>query len=129
MKTIFIVDDEQRIRDIYRRIICYKGRELFRVIEADSAEAAARRLLRNHVDLILLDIRLPKISGQVMFDVIRAYDPDIKIVVLSVFPVGEQKRLIPYADGYYDKSWGPIRLIDTVLDVLGNSNRKGGVDE
>ena len=91
------------------------GRDLFKIVEADNAEDGTECLIReNNFDLVLLDIRMPEINGQVMFDVIREYSPKMKVIVASVFPIEEQKRMIPFADDYYDKSTGLIKLMEKV---------------
>lgn len=118
MKTIFIIDDEKRIRDIYKTMIQLKGYSDCRILEAENAEDATECLIRESVDVILLDIRMPMINGKVMWDVIREYNPSIKVIVSSVYPIEEQKKMIPGADRYYDKSWGPVRLIDEILQEL-----------
>jgi len=114
MYTILIIDDEQRIRKIYKQVFHVVGRSTFKVLESEGVQEALDLLISEDVDLILLDIRMGDINGQEMYDVIKEYNPFIKIIIASVYPVEEQKRLIPFADGYYDKSWGPIKLIEEV---------------
>ncbi|MND05440.1 hypothetical protein D3C83_262350 [compost metagenome] len=53
-----------------------------------------------------------------MFDLIKGLDQRPEIVVASVYPVEKQKRVIPFADSYYDKSEGPIKLLEKVTARL-----------
>ena len=63
-KTILICDDDQGMRDTLAAIL--KGE--YRVLSASSGEAALLLLREEEVDLLLLDVRLPGITG---FDVLR----------------------------------------------------------
>ena len=63
-KTILICDDDQGMRDTIAAIL----KRDYRVLTASSGEAALALVKQEDVDLILLDVRLPGISG---FDVLR----------------------------------------------------------
>ena len=115
---ILIVDDESRIREIYRRLFRAIGSRIFDLIEAASAEEAVEILIRQDIDLILLDINMPEINGCTLFDIIKEYNPHAEIIVASVYPIDQQKRLIPFAKDYYDKSQGSLKLIEKVTTAL-----------
>lgn len=120
MKTILIVDDEKHIRDIYRKVVTASGRSLFRILESDNALDAAGYIVKENIDLVLLDIRMSEVNGQQLYKAIRRWSPDIKVIVISVFPIEQQKKMIPGADGYYDKSEGPVRLLEKVVNLFSN---------
>ncbi len=115
MKTVMVVDDEERILNIYMRMLVPTG---LNVRIASNAEAATGILVREPIDLVLLDIQMPNIDGRTLYEVIQEYDPNIKIIVSSVYPIEKQKQLIPHAAGYYDKSEGSLALVDKVQKVL-----------
>src|SRR6185436_8140084 len=100
MKTIIIVDDERYIRQIYRRIVTSSGNTIFRVLESSNALDATEQIIHEGVDLVLLDLRMPRVNGCQLYEVIRRYNPNIKIIVSSVYPIEQQKKLIPFADDY-----------------------------
>jgi DNA-binding response OmpR family regulator len=114
-KKILIVDDEIRIRQMYMRMFAEAG---FAVRGAGDARDTVSALLREDFDLILLDINMPIIDGKSVFAVIREHDPDVKVIISSVYPIDRQRSLIPLAQDYYDKSQGPLVLLDKVADVL-----------
>ena len=59
-KVILVVDDEKPIRDI---LVYNLQKEGYETIEAEDGETAIKVALDNKIDLILLDIMLPKIDG------------------------------------------------------------------
>jgi YesN/AraC family two-component response regulator len=118
MKKVLIIDDEERIRAIYKRVCLALGKDTCQVFEASDAVAATNILIRENIDLVLLDIRMPGINGQTMFEVIREYTPDVDVIIASVFPVYQQRELFPKARDYYDKSQGPFVLLDKLANVL-----------
>ncbi|MDP2653332.1 MAG: response regulator [Candidatus Omnitrophota bacterium] len=117
-KRILIIDDEDAIRENYARLFRSGGNRLFDVLEAPDAVKATNLLIRERVDLILLDLRMPGIGGQRIFEVIREYDPHLKVMVASVFPEERQRQLVPDATEYYDKSQGPVKLMEKVIEIL-----------
>ena len=123
MKSILIVDDEKHIREIYKRLMDAWEDLKFKVFEASNALDATECIIKEEIDLILLDIRLPMINGQQLYQAIRKYKPGIKIMVSSVYPVEHQKKIIPFADDYYDKSEGPRGLLEKVSGLFSDEQR------
>lgn len=116
MKKILIIDDEEKIRNVYRNLLTKEG---FEVLEAKNASQGTFKLISSEqIDLILLDINMPEIDGVIMRDVINEYDPQFKIIVASVYPIDEQRQAIPNANDYFDKVQGVDVLIEKVKKVL-----------
>ena len=121
MRKILLVDDCREIRSIYKMLLELEGYE---VIEAEEWESAADLLLEHKdLDLVLLDIRMPGFTGDVVFDAIRLYNPKLRVVVSSIYPLEEQKRMILKADDYFDKSSGVDLLMRKVRHVLSEPAR------
>ena len=59
-KKVLIVEDEQLIRDIEKDFFTEDG---YTVLEAEDGESALKLAEENELDLILLDIMIPKIDG------------------------------------------------------------------
>jgi two-component system phosphate regulon response regulator OmpR len=112
---ILIVDDEERIRGIFRKLLQRKG---FDVIEAANAGDAYELVLTTPVDLILLDINMMGVDGTDLFEVLHLFFKKAKVIVTSVYPLEDQKRLIKGADDYYDKSDSLQNLIRKVHQVM-----------
>ena len=72
-KTILVCDDDQGMRDTITAIL----KKDYNVVTVSSGEAALGLLKHEDVDLILLDVRLPGISG---FDVLRIVKENYNLV-------------------------------------------------
>jgi two-component system nitrogen regulation response regulator NtrX len=79
MPTLLIVDDEQNIRGSLQGAL---GREGYQVDAAESV-AAARALLRDAYDVVLLDVWLPGESGMDLLAEIRAQAPETTVIMMS----------------------------------------------
>ena len=79
MPTLLIVDDEQNIRASLKGAL---GREGYQVDDADSV-AAARAMLRESYDVVLLDVWMPGEGGMELLAEIRASAPDTTVVMMS----------------------------------------------
>jgi len=101
MQTILIVDDEERIRNAYGRLFIRNG---FEVILAANAMAAKEMLVTEKIDLVLLDINMAPVDGSTLFETMRAFHKNVKVIVSSVYSIEDQKQLIESAADYFDKS-------------------------
>ena len=115
MKTILVVDDESRIRRIYATLLTAEG---YHVIDTGSAIDASEILKRERVDLVLLDLRMPEVNGNILYDVLGAFYKRVKVIVSSVYHIDRQRKIIPHASEYHDKSQGIDILLDKIQNVL-----------
>ena len=116
MPKALIVDDEEKVRKTYRQLLSLEG---FELMEAENGEDAGLLLIQHgDIDLILLDIRMPVVNGMVLFDLIRLNNRGCKVIVTSVYPLSDQKRVIDDADAYHDKSEGLDVLLTKIRKVL-----------
>jgi len=115
MKRILIIDDERRIGQSYTVLLSEEG---FEVKYASSAQEATNFLIREHFDLVLLDINMPEVDGKAMYEVIREYDRNMKVIVSSVYPIEEQVQSILGACAYHNKSQGVDMLVAKIKEVL-----------
>ena len=121
-KTL-IVDDEAKVRSLYKRLL---AAESFTVLEAENGEQAGLILIQHtDIDLVLLDIRMPIVSGAVLFDLIKLHNPQAKVIVTSVYPLDDQRRVIARADAYHDKSEGTEMLLFRIKNVLSKPQPNG----
>jgi len=115
LRSLLVVDDEENIRNMYRRIFARRG---FDVLTAAEAMEARDLLVHRHVDIIFLDIKMAEVEGDVLFELVRAFHPYVKVVVSSVYPLEEQRERIKHADAYFDKSDSQDALLQIVSGLL-----------
>jgi DNA-binding NtrC family response regulator len=78
-KTILVVDEDEGMRDSLSAIL----KREFRVLRVSSGEAAVAVLQKEDVDIVLLDLHLPGISGFEVLRIIRENYPLVQIVMIS----------------------------------------------
>ena len=117
MKKILVIDDVVKVRRIYKDLLKSEG---YAVFEASGAVEAKEILKNDNIDLVLLDIKMPEFDGRVMHDILKDFHKNVNVIVCSVFPMDEQKRIISDAADYYDKSRDLDMLIEKVNRVLQN---------
>jgi len=115
---MLVIDDEIRIREMYKQIFDSIG---YKVVMAGSAIDAHSILIRDNFDIALLDINMAEVDGSTLFEVMRAFHKNIKVVVASVYSINEQKERIKDADGYFDKSDDKGVLVSLISSLLQES--------
>lgn len=122
-ELILIVDDSPQIRHALRAILIPQG---FTILDARSGEEALELIRRERVDLILLDVNLPGITGfETCREIRRA--GHIPVIMLSV-RAGERDKVQAFdagADDYVVKPFGSDELIARVRAAM----RRAGSDE
>ena len=110
------IEDEIRIRFLLKDYLLSEG---FSVIEACDGEEGLMAFKNNNVDLILLDIMMPKIDGLTVLENIRTVS-DIPIILLTA-KSQEEDKLYGYdigADDYITKPFSPKILVAKVKALL-----------
>ena len=114
---ILVVDDDARIRDLLRRYLTQEG---FEVIVAEDAKALARIMLRETIDLIVLDLMMPGEDGLSVCRRLRAAGDKTPVIMLTA--KGEDvDRIVGLevgADDYLGKPFNPRELLARIPAVL-----------
>ena len=77
---ILVVDDEKVVRDGCHRVL---AGEKYDVITAENGQQALEILSKDSVDLLLLDLKMPVMSGEEVLDVTSARYPDIPVIIIT----------------------------------------------
>lgn len=121
MIKIAIVDDNSfLIKTVQEKLSFFEDFSL--KFTAVNGEDLIEKLEKNHnIDLILMDIEMPKMNGIEATEIIRNKYPQIKIIMLTVFDNDENifKSIKAGADGYFLKEVNPKELKDGILETLG----------
>jgi len=123
-KSVFVVDDEPGIALLCSRILKRSGYDVF---SETNPRDAIDYLQHNHVDLLLVDIRMPEVDG---FDVIsraKRAQPDIAVLVMTGFGTVETaiRALRQGVDGLLLKPFEKgDELVTSVEQALNDNRRK-----
>src|SRR6266487_5685038 len=82
MNNVLLIDDEEKIRSLLKRIITLEGYTIF---EADTLKAAEKILDRESVDVILCDVKLPDGNGVDFVKDIKPNYPSAEIILLTAY--------------------------------------------
>ena len=118
--SILVVDDEPQIRRVLSRTLSTNG---YDVIEAKNGKQAITAVLREHPDLILLDVNMPAMSGFEVCSKIRM-SFDGPIIMLTVRD-SEQDKVVAFdsgADDYVVKPFGVSELLARIRAALRRSS-------
>lgn len=124
MATILIVDDEERIREVVKE---YCLMEKYDVIEASDGLEALKMVKNNDIDLIVLDVMMPKLDGLSAFSKIKEIRK-IPTIILSARSE-EYDKLVGFelgVDDYVTKPFSPKELMARIKVIL---KRKNGDDK
>jgi DNA-binding response OmpR family regulator len=80
MPRMLIVDDEQDICDCLEQFFSARG---FSVVTAFSGEEALDRLARGDIDVLLLDILLPGLSGMEVLRRVKDLHPRVRVIMVT----------------------------------------------
>ncbi|MBB6716509.1 response regulator transcription factor [Clostridium gasigenes] len=126
-ERILIVDDEKEIRDL---IEIYLKSEGYKTIKAENGEEALDILKTEEVDLIILDIMMPKLNGIEACLKIRE-EREMPIIMLSAKSEDLDKilGLNTGADDYLTKPFNPLELIARIKSQLRRYKRFNAKNE
>ncbi len=98
-RGVLVIDDEQGVRSLVRTVLERRG---FHVLEAaDGAEGLdVFRAHRAEVDLVLLDLTMPRMGGSEVFRELKQLDPTVRVVLMSGYTRGNVLKM--FSDGAPD---------------------------
>ena len=114
---ILIVDDDPRLRDLLRR---YLGENGFNVLVSENGEAMKRLWVREHFDVLILDLMMPGEDGLAILKRLRA-EKDMTPVIMLTARGEDVDRILGLelgADDYLGKPFNPRELLARIHAVL-----------
>ena len=122
--TVLVVDDESRMRKLIKDFLMQKG---YGILEAADGEEALTVFEENQnkINLILLDVMMPKLDG---WSVLRQIRQESKVPIIMLTARGEeQDELFGFelgVDEYISKPFSPKILVARVEAILKRTNPK-----
>ena len=118
MKKIMVVDNEPDIVDLTRTVLELGG---YNVLTANSGEECLRTLEKESVDLVLLDIMMPGMSGWDVYNRINKKSSSIKVAFMSVLEISDKRKQVLLDEGLADYIMKPFdkeTLLNRVDKIL-----------
>jgi signal transduction histidine kinase len=78
--TVLVADDERPIREGCHRVLTNQG---FQVLTAENGRLALDVISKEPVDMLLLDLKMPVMSGEEVLEAVRAQYPDIPVIIIT----------------------------------------------
>lgn len=82
MNKILIIDDEEKLRQLLKRIISLEG---FDVVEANTLAAGSKMLEKENIDVVLCDVKLPDGNGVEFVKLVKKNYPLTEIILLTAY--------------------------------------------
>ena len=118
-ETVLVAEDEEEVRELTKVVLEEFG---YSVIEAVNGDDAVKKFMENKdkVQLLLLDVKMPKMSGKEAYDRIRKIKPDIKTLFASGYPADYvyKKDMLGAGGDFVSKPISPTELLKKVREVL-----------
>ena len=119
---ILVVEDDSEMRSLLTDELSAEGYE---VVQAEDGAKAAVMVARDHFDLVITDVKMPKMGGIALLPVVKEVRPAVPVIVITAFGEGHT-RVEAYEKGAVDYLSKPFKMQD-LKDAVSNAlKRKGG---
>lgn len=125
--TVAVVEDDRRLRDKLLQILDGGG-DIECVASCASGEEALKVIPQRAPSVVLMDIKLPGMSGIQCVSELKRTMPELQIIMVTVYEDSESifKALTAGASGYLVKSGPPEQLIQAIRDVFTGGSPMSG---
>ena len=118
MSKIMIVDDNPEIVELIKQILLKEGYE---TKCAYDGKECLEMLKKENVDLIILDVMMPDMSGWDVYNEIKKLNRKIKVVFVSVVEISSERLrslLNDGVSGYITKPFSPKDLVSSIKAII-----------
>ena len=116
---ILVVDDYFADRETLKGVLEEKG---YRVVTAETGSEALARVKEKHFNIIFLDIRLPDIDGALIFEQVKAIDPEVAVIMMTGYSEEELLRRA-ISHGAYTCIYKPFD-VERILALVGEISQQ-----
>jgi len=82
MSTILVVDDKSSMRKVLRQTLETDQKN---ILEAEDGEKALEIIKSKHIDLVISDIKMPKLDGMNLLKMIKELDSEIVVIIMTAY--------------------------------------------
>ena len=122
--TLLFVDDEPGILSSLRRLFRPHG---YRIFIAESGAAGLEILAKEHIDLVISDMRMPEMDGAAFLKEVRAQWPDVMRILLTGYAdITSTVAAINQGEiyRYISKPWDDNEIVTVVREAIDRQNLK-----
>jgi len=116
LKTLLVVDDDESIRLLLRDEFCDNG---YNVVTAIDGEEGVVAFSEQHVDVVVLDLNMPKLTGEQVAKKLKNQAPGVPIIIYTANPERLEKDDDISYDSLVYKSSDLEELVDKVTKLAG----------
>ena len=120
-RTILVVDDDSDIASVIRMWLEKHGFAVYEFTDPILALEYMKNGIRG-VDLVLSDIRMPKINGYELVTKIKAVQPEIKVILMTAFDIRQEEllKVLPSmtVDGLISKPISMKKLAENINHIF-----------
>lgn len=113
MDTVLVVDDEKNYLLVMEALLAGAGYE---VLTAEGGEEALEIVRRNDLDLIITDMKMPRLSGIELMEQIKKVYPDLPVIMMTAYGTVE-KAVEAMKKGAFDYILKPFKNEEMLLTV------------
>ena len=120
MIKVAIAEDNYLLQKVIQEKLSYCEQIEVRIKADNGIDLLDKLAINHHIDLILMDIEMPKMNGILATEKVKNKYPQIKIVILTVFDHDEYvfQAIKAGADGYLLKEVNPEDLYIGITDIM-----------
>jgi len=111
LKTLLVVDDDESIRLLLRDEFCDSG---YNVVTAINGEEGIVAFNEQHVDVVILDLNMPKLTGEQVAAQLKSKAPTVPVVIYTANPERLENRSEVSYDSLVYKSSDLEELVEKV---------------
>lgn len=83
MMKVLIADDEKHVRDAIKMLADWDGHGVTGILEASDGQAAVELIAEESPQIVMTDMRMPRMDGTKLLEWIKDNRPDVKTIVIS----------------------------------------------
>lgn len=126
-ETILLAEDDRDVRNLTGTILRDFG---YRVIEAVDGQDAVDKFAEHakEIDLLLLDVIMPRKSGKDVYEAVKAVRPDAKVLFISGYAADIIRRKGVFEEGvhFVSKPVSPFELLRKLREILDQNLHRSG---
>jgi CheY-like chemotaxis protein len=124
--NVLLADDNPLVQDVARAMLEKAGYQVF--IASDGQEAVDVFSSRDDIDIVVLDMTMPRLSGTEAFEEIRLLDPTVPVMLSSGYNENQVSRQFSGVDqpGFLQKPYRVNEILSAIESMLGSAQNSSG---